>query len=91
MQLFRLLNSVLERRKESRMRNLSFHLPAIVPLAPNVRIVQDDPSYCTLHDIYEDHCDEVHMHRDDPMAYYCEKLKSNVKAGKDVSVFITVG
>ncbi|KAI7863236.1 hypothetical protein BDF14DRAFT_1989138 [Spinellus fusiger] len=78
MQLFRILNSVLERRKESRMRNLSFHLPTIVPLAPNVRMVQDDPSYCTLYDIYEDHCDEVHMHKDDPLVYFVEKFKNNV-------------
>ncbi|KAI9495464.1 hypothetical protein BDB00DRAFT_870320 [Zychaea mexicana] len=78
MQLFRLLNGVLERRKESRMRNLSFHLPVIVPLAPNVRIVQDDPSYYTLHDIYEDYCDDVNMHKDDPLAFYAEKLKNNI-------------
>ncbi|OAD77362.1 hypothetical protein PHYBLDRAFT_36397 [Phycomyces blakesleeanus NRRL 1555(-)] len=84
MQLFRILNSVLERRKESRMRNLSFHLPAIVPLAPNVRMVQDDPSYCTLYDIYEDHCDEVHMHKDDPLVYFVEKFKNNVNTKKDV-------
>ena len=86
MQLFRLLNGVLERRKESRMRNLSFHLPVIVPLAPNVRIVQDDPSYYTLHDIYEDYCDDVNMHKDDPLAYYDEKLKNNFGTGNSRDV-----
>ncbi|KAI8643328.1 hypothetical protein BD408DRAFT_342632 [Parasitella parasitica] len=70
MQLFRMLNYILERKKESRMRNLVFHLPAIVPLAPNVRMVQDDPSYTSLYDIYEDHCDS--------------KFKNNVHAQKDV-------
>ncbi|KAF7725495.1 hypothetical protein EC973_009595 [Apophysomyces ossiformis] len=84
MQLFRILNRVLERRKESRMRNLSFHLPAIVPLAPNVRMVEDDPSYCTLYDIYEDHCDDMHMHKDDPLVYFVEKFKSNVNTKKDI-------
>ncbi|KAG0164843.1 hypothetical protein DFQ30_009322 [Apophysomyces sp. BC1015] len=84
MQLFRILNSVLERRKESRMRNLSFHLPAIVPLAPNVRMVEDDPSYCTLYDIYEDHCDDMHMHKDDPLVYFVEKFKANVNTKKDI-------
>ncbi|CEP07551.1 hypothetical protein [Parasitella parasitica] len=85
MQLFRMLNYILERRKESRMRNLIFHLPAIVPLAPNVRMVQDDPSYTSLYDIYEDHCDSVHMHKDDPLVYFVDKFKNNVQAQqKDV-------
>lgn len=86
MQLFRMLNYILERRKESRMRNLVFHLPAIVPLAPNVRMVQDDTSYTSLYDIYEDHCDSVHMHKDDPLVYFVEKFKSNINAQKDVSI-----
>ncbi|GAN05230.1 conserved hypothetical protein [Mucor ambiguus] len=84
MQLFRMLNYILERRKESRMRNLVFHLPAIVPLAPNVRMVQDDPSYTSLYDIYEDHCDSVHMHKDDPLVCFVEKFKNNVHAQKDI-------
>ncbi|KAI8880605.1 hypothetical protein K501DRAFT_224440 [Backusella circina FSU 941] len=84
MQLFRMLNYILERRKESRMRNLVFHLPVIVPLTPNVRMVQDDPSYTSLYDIYEDHCDSVQMHKDDPMVYFVEKFKSNVNIKGDV-------
>ncbi|ORX57551.1 hypothetical protein DM01DRAFT_1302758 [Hesseltinella vesiculosa] len=84
MQLFRLLNNVLERRSESRVRNLAFHLPAIVPLAPNVRMVQDDPSYYTLHDIYEDHCDTIQMHKDEPMVYFADKLKKNIRSGKEI-------
>lgn len=86
MQLFRLLNGVLERRKESRMRSLAFHLPVIVPMAPSVRIVQDDPSYCTLYEMYEDHCDEVLMHKDDPLTFYQEKLKTNFKPAADKDV-----
>ncbi|OBZ88491.1 Transcription-associated protein 1 [Choanephora cucurbitarum] len=84
MQLFRMLNYILERRKESRMRNLQFHLPAIVPLAPNVRMIQDDPSYTSLYDIYEDHCDSVQMHKDDPLVYFVEKFKNNVNTQKDI-------
>ncbi|KAK4510703.1 uncharacterized protein ATC70_005136 [Mucor velutinosus] len=84
MQLFRILNGVLERKTESRARNLRFHLPAIVPLAPNVRMVQDDPSYCTLYDVYEDHCDSTNMHKDDPLAYFIEKFKNNANKTTDV-------
>ncbi|KAG1055750.1 hypothetical protein G6F43_002312 [Rhizopus delemar] len=78
MQLFRLLNGVLEHKRESRIRNLTFHLPSIVPLAPNVRMVSDDPSYSTLYEIYEDHCDHMNMHKDDPLVYFIEKLKGSV-------------
>lgn len=90
MQLFRLLNNVLERRSESRVRNLAFHLPAIVPLAPNVRMVQDDPSYYTLHDIYEDYCDTVQMHKDDPMVYFADKLKKNIRPVKEVIIIYNI-
>lgn len=85
MQLFRLLSSVLERKKECRMRNLRFHLPAIVPLATNVRMVEDDVTYCSLYDIYEDHCDSIKIHKDDPLCYYVEKLKNNIRRDTDVS------
>ncbi|CAO3681372.1 unnamed protein product [Umbelopsis ramanniana] len=84
-QLFRILNGVLQRRKESRMRNLSFHLPIIVPLAPHVRLVQDDPSYCSLQEIYEDHCDNVGIHRDEPIMYFIEKIRANIDAKKAIA------
>ncbi|KAK3822766.1 MAG: hypothetical protein J3Q66DRAFT_279230 [Benniella sp.] len=80
MQLFRILNGVLERKKESRKRNLFFHLPLIIPLAPQIRILQDDPSYASLHGIYEEHCNMIGIHKDDPIMYYTAK----VKAGMDI-------
>ncbi|KAI8983535.1 hypothetical protein BDB01DRAFT_850672 [Pilobolus umbonatus] len=85
MQLFRMLNYVLERRKESRIRNLVFHLPAIVPLAPNVRMVQDDPSYVSLYDIYEDHCDGLDMHKDDPLVFFIDRFKQTIHANPDIA------
>ncbi|CAG8494971.1 1279_t:CDS:10 [Ambispora gerdemannii] len=78
MQFFRMLNSVLERRIETRKRNLYFHLPIIVPLAPQIRLVQDDPSYSSLQDIFEDHCDTTGMSKDDPVIYYTNKMRSNL-------------
>jgi transformation/transcription domain-associated protein len=54
-QAFRILNSVLMRRKESRRRNLQFHLPAALTLAPQLRITRNDSSYVSLQDIYDQH------------------------------------
>ena len=75
-QLFRIFNTILERKKESRRRNLKFYLPILVPLAPQVRLVQDDPSYETLQEIYEYHCKEYGMNKDDPTIHYTERIRS---------------
>ncbi|KAJ8604234.1 hypothetical protein MRB53_041886 [Persea americana] len=66
-QLFRILSGVLARRKESRRRGLHFHLPAAIPLAPHIRIVQDDSSYISLQGIYEDYCNKAGQHKDEPL------------------------
>lgn len=42
------VDSVLDRRKETRKRGISFHAPVMVPLSPHIRIVQDDPAYVSL-------------------------------------------
>lgn len=74
-QLFRILSGVLARRKESRKRSLGFHLPAAVPLAPHIRIVQDDSSYISLQGIYEDYCARTGQHKDDPLRLATEKIQ----------------
>ncbi|KEF63414.1 transformation/transcription domain-associated protein [Exophiala aquamarina CBS 119918] len=76
-QLFRIFNQTLAKRKESRRRNLYFHLPIFVPIAPYIRLVQDDSSYVTLQSIYEDHVRKMPgMSRDDPMMFLLEKSRA---------------
>ncbi|KAI9209824.1 uncharacterized protein BJ171DRAFT_609195 [Polychytrium aggregatum] len=75
-QLFRILNSVVERKQETRKRNLHFHLPLIVPLAPQVRLVQDDPSYISLYEVYEHHCAKTGTHKDEPVKLYMDRMRS---------------
>jgi transformation/transcription domain-associated protein len=65
----------LEKRKEARRRNLSFHLPVIVPLAPNVRIVEDEASYVSLQDVYDDHCHRTTTHKDEPVFRLFSEMK----------------
>ena len=76
LQLFRIFNGVLAKRKESRRRNLCFHLPLMVPLAPHIRLVQDDASYITLQGIFEDHCRRNGMNKDEPVLFTMEKLRA---------------
>lgn len=74
-QMFRIFNTILERKKETRRRHLAFHLPVIVPLAPQIRLVEDDTSYKSLQDIFEDHCKTAGISRDDPAVYYTDRIR----------------
>lgn len=77
LQLFRIFNGTLAKRKESRRRNLSFFLPLIIPLAPSLRLVQDDASYISLQGVYEDHCRRNSFNKDDPLLFTMDKLRPN--------------
>jgi len=74
-QLFRIFNSVLNKQKESRKRNLQFHLPMMIPLSPAFRMVQDDTSYITLQGIYENYCRVQGMDRDEPLLFQVERSR----------------
>ncbi|KAG5959424.1 hypothetical protein E4U57_000715 [Claviceps arundinis] len=75
LQLFRHLNQTLGRKKESRRRDLQFTLPLMVPLAPHIRLVQEDTSYVTLQAVYEDHCRRMDFSKDEPVLFTLEKLR----------------
>lgn len=76
MQLFRIFNSTLAKKKESRRRNLQFHLPIMVPLSPSIRMVQDDASYISLQGIYEDYCRRNGINKDEPTLFAIDKLRT---------------
>ncbi|KAK4169055.1 hypothetical protein QBC43DRAFT_84730 [Cladorrhinum sp. PSN259] len=75
LQLFRQLNQTLASKKESRRRDLQFTLPLMVPLAPQIRIFQEDTSYITLQGVYEDHCRRNGISKDEPVLYTMDKLR----------------
>lgn len=86
LQLFRHLNQTLSRKKESRRRDLQFTLPLMVPLAPHIRIVQEDTSYITLQGVYEDHCRRMGMSKDEPVMFTMDKLRGALESKTSVSV-----
>lgn len=71
-----ILDRVLNRRKESRKRNLCFHLPVAVPLNPTLRLLANDSSYVTMQHIYDEHCDKIQIAREDPQLAFAEKFES---------------
>ncbi|KAI4202027.1 MAG: hypothetical protein LQ346_002049 [Caloplaca aetnensis] len=80
LQLFRVFNGTLSKRKESRRRNLNFYLPLMVPLAPSLRLVQDDSSYISLQGVYEDHCRRNGINKDEPVLFTMDKLRALTEA-----------
>lgn len=76
LQLFRIFNGILAKRKESRRRNLNFFLPHMVPIAPSFRLVHDDSSYISLQGVYEDHCRRNNQNKDEPVLFTMDKLRA---------------
>ncbi|CDZ98369.1 Histone acetyltransferase SAGA, TRRAP/TRA1 component, PI-3 kinase superfamily [Phaffia rhodozyma] len=74
-QVFRTLSTVLQSRKESRKRNLSFHLPAAIPLAPALRLIELDSSYSSFQDIYDAHCRDKGWSKEDPVLHFTDRFR----------------
>jgi hypothetical protein len=53
LQLMRLANALLDRQPDSRKRGLAWHAPAIVPVWPALRLVEEEPSYASYYEAYE--------------------------------------
>ena len=66
---------VLAWKKESRRRNLFFNLPAAFPLSPHIRMVEDDISYISLHQVYEDFCNRSGVHKDKAIDFYVKSVE----------------
>jgi len=70
-----LFSRVLAWKKESRRRNLFFTLPAAFPLSPHIRMVEDDVSYISLHQVYEDFCNRSGVHKDQAIDFYVKSVE----------------
>ena len=66
---------MLAKNTETQKRGFKFTLPVIVPLAPQVRLIQEDSTSLTLYEIYEQYCDFVNQYKDEPQIYFVQKLK----------------
>ncbi|CCE63283.1 hypothetical protein TPHA_0E01900 [Tetrapisispora phaffii CBS 4417] len=73
-QLFRLFNKTLDKNVETGRRNCNFTLPIAVPLSPQVRLMNDSPSFVTMHQIYDHHCAKNNTEPDAIQDYVLEQL-----------------
>ncbi|KAG8145674.1 hypothetical protein E2320_012167 [Naja naja] len=73
LQLLRLLNPCLEKRKETTKRHLFFTFPASW-LSPQMRLVEDNPSSLSLVEIYKQRCAKKGIEHDSPISRYYDRL-----------------
>lgn len=85
LQLLRLLNLYLEKRKESCKRHLLFTVPRVVAVSPQMRLIEDNPSFISLREILTDRCDKKYVESDAPIALYYERLASVQSRGCQVT------
>ncbi|KAJ7953120.1 Transformation/transcription domain-associated protein [Quillaja saponaria] len=78
LQLFRVLNQMFDKHKESRRRHICIHTPIIIPVWSQVRMVEDDLMYNSFLEVYENHCARHDREADLPITYFKEQLNQAI-------------
>ncbi|GKV51280.1 hypothetical protein SLEP1_g57947 [Rubroshorea leprosula] len=78
LQLFRVMNQMFDKHKESRRRHIYIHTPIIIPVWSQVRMVEDDLMYSTFLEVYENHCARNDREADLPITYFKEQLNQAI-------------
>lgn len=74
LQLLRMLNHYLAKQKETSRRFLHITVPRVVPVSPQMRLVEDNPTSISLLDIYKRGCIKHNIEHDMPIKRYYERL-----------------
>ncbi|XP_067100393.1 transformation/transcription domain-associated protein isoform X3 [Osmerus mordax] len=85
LQLLRLLNPCLEKRKETTKRHLFFTVPRVVAVSPQMRLVEDNPSSLSLVEIYKQRCTKKGIEHDNPISRYYDRLATVQARGTQAS------
>ncbi|XP_051529763.1 transformation/transcription domain-associated protein-like [Myxocyprinus asiaticus] len=85
LQLLRLLNPCLEKRKETTKRHLFFTVPRVVAVSPQMRLVEDNPSSLSLVEIYKQRCVKKGIEHDNPISRYYDRLATIQARGTQAS------
>ncbi|XP_049383285.1 uncharacterized protein LOC125847672 isoform X2 [Solanum stenotomum] len=78
LQLFRVMNRMFDKHKESRRRHICIHTPIIIPVWSQVRMVEDDLMYSTFLEVYENHCARNDRETDLPITFFKEQLNQAI-------------
>jgi transformation/transcription domain-associated protein len=74
--LLRTLNGMLEASPEARRRGLAFAAPALIPIWPQLRLLEDDPSCASYGEAYEINCARHARDPDLPIMLFKERLNA---------------
>jgi len=74
LQLLRMLNHFFDKRKETCRRGLQFTVPRVVAVSPQMRLIEDNPSFISLSEIYKERCSKRRVDPEQPIAHYYEKM-----------------
>ncbi|XP_065666832.1 transformation/transcription domain-associated protein isoform X3 [Hydra vulgaris] len=74
LQLMRMLNHFFEKRKETCRRGLQFTVPRVVAVSPQMRLIEDNPSFISLNEIFKEGCEKRNLDSEHPIVVYYEKL-----------------
>ncbi|KAF8410450.1 hypothetical protein HHK36_002979 [Tetracentron sinense] len=78
LQLFRVMNRMFGKHKESRRRHIFIHTPIIIPVWSQVRMVEDDLMYSSFLEVYENHCARNNREADLPITHSKEQLNQAI-------------
>ena len=78
LQLLRTLNQTLAHHVETRQRGLSYYVPAVVPVWPQVRLMEDDSAHGTYGEVYDVNCARYGREADLPIQIFKTALDDAV-------------
>lgn len=68
----------MARFPEARRRHLQLHAPIILAVWPQARLVQEERSFATYGEVYENNCARYGRDIDRPILYFKEQIHANV-------------
>lgn len=80
-----MLNHYLSRNKETSKRFLHITVPRVVPVSPQMRLVEDNQSSLSLLDIYKNNCIKSSTEHDMPIARFYERLAEIQSCGSQTT------
>lgn len=80
-----MLNHYLGKQKETSKRFLNFTVPRVVPVSPQLRLVEDNESSISLLDIYKQRCAKRGIDYEAPLARFYERLATVQARGSQAS------
>ena len=73
--LYVLLNRLMEKFKETRKRNLVYHVPLVIPLTHRLRLMETHEAHVSFEEVYEQSCSIRGVDSDKPLLIYRDTVR----------------